>query len=84
MPFQHTAVNHSVGEHGRGQTHTNGVESIWLTLKRAYKRTFLKLSPMHLDRHIQEFAGHHNLREQDTTRENSEHREPDGSQASQV
>ena len=34
--------------------------------KRAYKGTFHKLSPKHLDRYVQEFAGRHNLREQDT------------------
>ena len=27
---------------------------------------FHKLSPKHLDRYVQEFAGRHNLREQDT------------------
>ena len=35
-------------------------------LKRAYKGTFHKLSPNHLDRYVQEFAGRHNIREQDT------------------
>lgn len=35
-------------------------------LKRAYKVTFHKISPKHLDRYIQEFAGRHNVREQDT------------------
>ena len=32
-------------------------------LKRAHKGTFHKLSPKHLDRYIQEFAGKHNIRE---------------------
>ena len=35
-------------------------------LKRAHKGTFHKLSPKHLDRYVQEFAGRHNVREQDT------------------
>ena len=35
-------------------------------LKRAHKGTFHKLSPKHLDRYVQEFAGRHNIREQDT------------------
>ena len=30
------------------------------------KGTFHKLSPKHLDRYVQEFAGKHNLREHDT------------------
>ena len=37
-----------------------------LRLKRAHKGTFHKLSPKHLDRYVQEFAGRHNLRERDT------------------
>ena len=35
-------------------------------LKRAHTGTFHKLSPKHLDRYVQEFAGRHNMREQDT------------------
>ena len=35
-------------------------------LKRGYCGTFHKLSPKHLDRYVREFAGRHNLREQDT------------------
>ena len=38
----------------------------WSLLKRAHKETFHKLSPKHLDRYVQEFAGRHNMREQDT------------------
>ena len=35
-------------------------------LKRAHTGTFHKLSPKHLNRYVQEFAGKHNLREFDT------------------
>lgn len=35
-------------------------------LKRAHKGTFHKLSPKHLDRHVQEFAERRNVREMDT------------------
>ena len=62
----HESVKHSVSEYVRGQAHTNGVESFWSMLKRAHKGTFHKISPKHLDRYVQEFAGKHNLREQDT------------------
>ena len=62
----HETVKHSVGEYVRGKAHTNGVESFWSMLKRAYTGTFHKLSPKHLDRYVQEFAGKHNLREGDT------------------
>ena len=35
-------------------------------MKRAHKGTFHKMSPKHLDRYVQEFAGSHNLRDMDT------------------
>ena len=66
LPFEHESVRHSVSEYVRGQAHTNGVESFWSMLKRGYYGTFHKFSPKHLDRYVQEFAGRHNLREQDT------------------
>ena len=66
LSFEHESVKHSVSEYVRGQAHTNGVESFWSMLKRGYYGTFHKFSPKHLDRYVQEFAGRHNLREQDT------------------
>ena len=62
----HESVRHSVGEYVRGQAHTNGIESFWATLKRAHKGTFHKISPKHLNRYVQEFAGKHNIRHLDT------------------
>ena len=62
----HETVKHSVSEYVRGQAHTNGVESFWAMLKRAYQGTFHKLSPKHLDRYVRQFAGKHNLRPFDT------------------
>ena len=62
----HETVKHSVGEYVRGKAHTNGVASFWSLLKRAHTGVFHKLSPKHLDRYVQEFAGKHNLREFDT------------------
>ena len=62
----HEAVKHSVGEYVSGMVHTNGMESFWSMLKRAHMGTFHKLSPKHLDRYVQEFAGKHNMRESDT------------------
>ena len=35
-------------------------------LKRAHKGTFHKISPKHLDRYVQEFAGKHNIRDMNT------------------
>ena len=66
LPFPHETVKHSVREYVREMAHTNGVESFWATLKRAHKGTFHRLSPKHLNRYIQEFAGKHNLRQLDT------------------
>ncbi len=62
----HEVVKHSVGEYVREMAHTNGIESFWSMLKRAHQGTFHKLSPKHLNRYVQEFAGKHNMREMDT------------------
>ena len=56
--YRHNAVQHSVG--------TNGIESFWSTLKRAHKGVYHKISPKHLDRYVQQFAGKHNIRDADT------------------
>ena len=66
LPFDHDSVKHSLSEYVKGDVHTNGIESLWSLLKRAHKGTFHKLSPKHLDRYIQEFAGRHNVRNLDT------------------
>ena len=63
LPFDHETVKHSVGEYVKGQAHINGIESFWATLKRAHKGTFHKISPKHLNRYVQEFAGKHNVRD---------------------
>ena len=46
----HEAVVHSTGEYVNGEAHTNGIESFWATLKRAYKGTYFKMSEKHLHR----------------------------------
>ena len=66
LPFDHETVKHSVGEYVSDMAHTNGIESFWSMLKRAHKGTFHKISPKHLDRYVQEFAGKHNVRESGT------------------
>ena len=66
LPNPHEAVKHSVKEFVRGQVHTNGMESFWSMLERAHKGTFHKISPKHLERYVQEFAGKHNIRESGT------------------
>ena len=64
LPF-----NHLLSEYVKGDVPTNGIESLWSMLKRAHKGTFHKLSPKHLDRYVQEFAGRHTIREQDTIKQ---------------
>ncbi|MYB34413.1 MAG: IS1595 family transposase [Gammaproteobacteria bacterium] len=66
LPFDHKAVRHRLSEYVKGDVYTNGIECLWAMLKWAHKGTFHKLSPKHLDRYVQEFAGRHNMREMDT------------------
>ncbi len=58
----HESIKHSVSEYVNGQAHTNGVESFWAVLKRAYHQ----ISKKYLQRYVGQFAGKHNLRELDT------------------
>ena len=66
LPYKHDTVKHSANEYVKGEAHTNGVESFWAMLKRAQKGTFHKFSPKHLQRYVNEFAGRHNIRDEDT------------------
>ena len=67
MPeYAHEAVKHSVFEYVRGQAHSNGLESFWSMLKRAYHGTYHHLSAKHLQRYVDEFAGRHGIRDADT------------------
>ena len=66
IPYHHETVKHSVAEYVRGMAHTNGMESFWSMLKRVHTGTFHKMSPKHLGRYVRQFAGKHNLREEDT------------------
>ena len=66
MPFKHESVRHSTGEYVKEMAHTNGMESFWATLKRAHKGVYHKISERHLNRYVQQFAGKHNAREDDT------------------
>ena len=70
---KHVAVRHSKGEHAkprrRGRklvAHTNGIESFWASVKRAYHGTFHQISPKHLQRYLDEFCARHNIRDKDT------------------
>ena len=66
MREEHYPVNHSVGQYVDGQASVNGMESFWSMLKRSYHGTYHKISPAHLQRYVDEFAGRHNQRDLDT------------------
>ena len=63
----HESVKHSVSEYVNSMAHTNGIESFWAMLKRGYHGTYHHMSEKHLNRYIQEFAGRHNVRDNDTS-----------------
>ena len=62
----HAVVRHGVGEYVSDQAHVNGMESFWALLKRGYHGTYHRMSPAHLQRYIDEFAGRYNQRPLDT------------------
>ncbi len=66
VPRWHATVKHSRSEYVRGEVHTNGIESFWALLKRAYHGTYHHISGKHLDRYVQRFSGCNNLRDMDT------------------
>ena len=59
-------VRHSVKEYVNGMVHTNGIESFWAVLKRGHYGTYHHMSPKHLGKYVNEFAGRHNQRPLDT------------------
>ena len=63
---KHTAVRHSVSEYVSGEAHTNGIESFWAMLKRAFHGTFHHFSPKHMHRYISEMATRQSWREFNT------------------
>ena len=65
-PRRHESVRHGQGQYARADVHVNGMESFWAMMKRAYKGTFHKISPKHLQRYVDEFVGRHNMRDLDT------------------
>ena len=66
IDFEHWSVRHSVKQYVDGKAHTNGIESFWSMLKRGYYGTYHRMSPKHLQRYVNEFAGRHNFRPLDT------------------
>ncbi len=69
LPRPHMAVKHSAKEFVNGMAHTNGIESVWATLKRGYVGVYHKMSEKHLHRYIAEYEGRHNTRNLGTERQ---------------
>ena len=66
IPNPHATVNHSARQYVDGMAHTNGIESFWCTLKKAYHGTYHWFSHRHLDRYVGQFVGKHNMRDMHT------------------
>ena len=73
---------HSVGEYVNEQAHINGMESFWAMLKRGYYGMYHPMSPAHLQRYVDEFAGRHNNQRSADTEVQMRHDAPaDGREA---
>lgn len=65
----HETVRHSVAEYVRDMAYRNRVESFWALLKRGYHGVYHHMSPKHLQRYVNEFAGRYSIRDIDTIRQ---------------
>jgi transposase-like protein len=53
--FMHAFVNHSAGQYGRGEIHTNTIEGYFSIFKRGMKGVYQHCSEKHLHRYLAEF-----------------------------
>lgn len=53
--FLHAFVNHSAGQYGRGEIHTNTIEGYFSIFKRGMKGVYQHCSEKHLHRYLAEF-----------------------------
>ncbi|MDR0304633.1 MAG: IS1595 family transposase [Chitinispirillales bacterium] len=56
LGYTRKKVNHKKKEYVRGSASTNGIESVWATLKRGIHGVFHHVSDKHLQRYANEFA----------------------------
>lgn len=67
LPFntvwQHRAVNHSAGEYGRGDIHTNTIEGYFSIFKRGMKGVYQHCAKHHLHRYLAEYDFRYSFRE---------------------
>jgi transposase-like protein len=59
--YNHLRVNHSLGLYVDGVATTNSIESFWSLFKRGFIGVYHQMSPLHLNRYIDEFSFRHNL-----------------------
>ena len=57
----HQSIMHSIGEYVRGMAYTNGIESFWATLKRAYIGVLHHFRYKQMYRYVAEATGRHNI-----------------------
>jgi len=62
--YVHETVNHTV-EYVRGEVHTNNIENFWSLLKRTIKGTYVSVSPVHLQKYVEEQMFRYNERHGD-------------------
>ncbi|CAD7836884.1 hypothetical protein S1OALGB6SA_980 [Olavius algarvensis spirochete endosymbiont] len=63
LDYDHSVVRHSVGEYVNQMASTNGIESFWALLKRGLYGIYHKMSPVHLQRYVDEFTFRDNTKE---------------------
>jgi transposase-like protein len=59
--YNHLTINHSVGEYVKEMASTNGIESFWALLKRGFMGVYHQMSPVHLNKYINEFSFRHDV-----------------------
>lgn len=52
--YDHESIRHSRGEYVRGEAHTNGIESVWASLKRGHYGVYHHWSEKHMHRYVNE------------------------------
>lgn len=60
--YYHDSVNHSIGEYGRDDVHTNTIEGFWGQLKRSIDGTYHCVSRKYLQLYLNEFVYRYNHR----------------------
>jgi transposase-like protein len=60
--YNHSSVNHGIGEYVSGDVHTNSIEGFWNLYKRAWKGTYTHNAPKHTVRYVDERTFSYNTR----------------------